>query len=79
LGAFGIRGLGILVCVLRVLLGFDSVLLTLGMVILAVRFGSGTMGLCRRFVMFGRLIVCLFYFDLSCWPENFGKLQKRPQ
>ncbi len=31
-----------LICVLRVLLGFDSVLLTLGMVILAVRLGSGT-------------------------------------
>jgi len=68
-----------LICVLRVLLGFDSVLLTLGMVILAVRLGSGTMGLCRRFVMFRRLIVCVFHFDFSCSPENTGSLQKRPQ
>jgi len=68
-----------LICVLRVLLGFDSVLLTLGMVILAVRLGSGTMGLCRRFVMFRRFIVCLFHFNFSCWPEYFGNLQKRPQ
>jgi hypothetical protein len=75
LGAFGVRRLGILVCVLRVLLGFASVLLTLGMIILAVRVGSGTMGLCRRFVMFRRLIVCVFHFDFSCWPENFGSLQ----
>jgi hypothetical protein len=64
-----------LVCVLRVLLGFGSVLLTLGMVILGVRLGGGTMGLCRRFVMFRRLIVCVFHFDFSCWPENFGILQ----
>jgi hypothetical protein len=75
LGAFGIRRLRILVCVLRVLLGFGSVLLTLGMVILGVRLGGGTMGLCRRFVMFRRLIVCVFHFDFSCWPENFGSLQ----
>jgi len=54
-----------LVCVLRVLLGFASVLLTLGMVILGVRLGSGTMGLRRRFVMFRRLIVCVFHLDFS--------------
>ena len=64
-----------LIRVLRVLLSLGSVLFALGMVILAVRLGGGTMGLCRRFVMFRRLIVCVFHFDFSCWPENFGSLQ----
>ena len=46
-----------LVCILRVLLGLGCVFLALGMVILAVRFGSSTMGLRRGFVMFRRLVV----------------------
>jgi hypothetical protein len=68
-----------LVCVLRVLLGLGRVLLAFGMVILAVKVGSGAMGLCRGFVMFRRSVVCVLHFDFSCWPENFGGLQKRPQ
>ncbi len=68
-----------LVCILRVLLGLGRVLLTLAMLVLAVRVGSGTMGLCRGFVMFCRLVVRVFHVDFSYWPENFGGPQKRPQ
>ena len=48
LAAFSIRGFGMLACVLRVLLGLDRVLLTLGVVVLAVRLGSGAMGTSPR-------------------------------
>jgi hypothetical protein len=68
-----------LVCVLRVLLGLGGVLLALGMVILAMKIGSSTMGLRRGFVMFRRLVVCVFHFEFSCWPENFGGQQEPPQ
>ncbi len=54
-----------LVCILRVLLGLGRVLLTLAMLVLAVRVGSGTMGLCRGFVMFCRLVVRVFHVDFS--------------
>jgi len=63
LGAFGIRRLGMLVCVLGVLLGLSRVLLTLAMIILAVRVGSGAVGLCRGLVMFRRLVVRVFHFE----------------
>src|SRR5271170_6454990 len=53
------------VCVLRMLLGLGGVLLALGMVILAMRIGSSTMGLRCGFVMFRRLVVCVFHFDFS--------------
>jgi hypothetical protein len=65
LGAFGIRGFGMIIRVLRVLLGLGGVLLALGMVILAMRIGSSTMGLRCGFVMFRRLVVCVFHFDFS--------------
>jgi hypothetical protein len=79
LGALRLRRLGMLVCVLRVLLGLVRVLLPLGVVILPVRLGSGTMGLRRGFVMLCRLVVGVFHFDFSCWPTNFGWPHKRPQ
>jgi hypothetical protein len=39
-------------------------LLALGMVVLAMRLGRGTMGLCRRLVMFRRLVVRVFHNNL---------------
>jgi hypothetical protein len=79
LGAFRIRRLGMLVCVLRVLLGLGCVFFALGMVILAVRLGRCTVGLCSRFVMFRRFVVFIFHVDVSCWPTSFGYPQRRPQ
>jgi hypothetical protein len=79
LAALGMRRLGVLICVLRVLLGLGRVLLALGVVILAVSIGRGTMGLCRGFVMFRCLVVRVFHFDFSCWPKNLGGLHKPPQ
>jgi hypothetical protein len=61
LSTFAVRRLGMLACVLRVLLGLGGVLLALGMVVLAVRFGNGTMGLCCGFVRFRRLVVRVFH------------------
>jgi hypothetical protein len=60
--AFGIRRLGMLICILRVLLGLGRVLLALDIVIPAEVFSSGPMGFCRGFVMFRRLVVCVFHF-----------------
>jgi hypothetical protein len=65
LAAFSIRGFGMLVCALRVLLGLGRVLLTLGVVVLAVRLGSGAMGLRRRLVMFRRFVVFVFHLVFS--------------
>jgi hypothetical protein len=64
LGAFGIRRLGLLVGALRVLLGLGRILLAFDMVVLAMRLGGDTMGLCRRFVMFRRLVVRVFHLIL---------------
>ena len=61
-----------IVCILRVLLGLGSVLFALGMIILAVSFCGCAMGLCSGFVMFRRLVVCIFHFVFSCWPTNCG-------
>jgi hypothetical protein len=66
LGAFAVRRLGMLVCVLGMLLGLGRVLLTLGVVISAMVFGSGPMRLRRSFVMLGRLIVCVFHVASFC-------------
>ena len=60
-----------LVCILRVLLGLVRVLFALGVVILAVRIGSGTMGLRRGFVMLRRLVVGFFHSDFSCLADKF--------
>jgi hypothetical protein len=66
LGAFGIRGFGMIIRVLRVLLGLGGVLFALGMVILAVRIGRCTMGLCSRFVMLRCRHVLVFHVKFSC-------------
>lgn len=58
-----------LTCVLRVLLGLGSVLLTLGVVVPAVRIGGGAMGLRRGLVMFRRFVVLVFHVVFSCGPE----------
>jgi hypothetical protein len=71
LGAFRIRRLGMLVCVLRVLLSLGRVLLALGMVVLAVSVGGGTMRLCRGLVMFRSLIVCVFHVEFLILAETF--------
>ena len=68
-----------LLCILRVLLGLGRVLFTFGMIILAVGVRSGTMRLCSGLMMFRRLVVCVFHVDFSCWPENFGDRQLRPE
>lgn len=47
--------------VLRVLLGLGRVLLTLGVLILAMSLGGCTMGLCSGFVMLRRLVVFVFH------------------
>jgi hypothetical protein len=57
LSAFRIRGLGLLVCALSMLLGLGRVFLAFGMLIPAMRLGGGTMGLCSGLVKFGRLVV----------------------
>jgi hypothetical protein len=54
-----------LIRVLRVLLGLGSVLFALGMVILAMSFSGSTMGVCSGFVMFRRLVMCVFHFIFS--------------
>jgi hypothetical protein len=64
--AFGIRDLGMLTCVLRILLGLGRVLLTLGVVIPAVRLGGGAMGLRCGLVMFRRFVVFVFHVVFSC-------------
>jgi hypothetical protein len=79
LGAFCIRRFGMLIRILRMLLGLGSVLFTFGMVILAVSFGGSPMGLCSGFVMFRRLVVFIFHVDVSCRPTNFGYPQRRLQ
>jgi hypothetical protein len=79
LGALGLRGLGMLVCILRVLLGLVRMLLALGVVVAVVSRGCGAMRLCRGFVMFRCLVVCVFHVEFSCWPKNLGGLQEAPQ
>jgi len=78
LGAFRIRCLGKLACILRVLLGLGRVLFALGMVVLAVSFGGGTMGLRRGLVMFRRLVVCIFHGDFLVLAETFRQPQRAP-
>jgi hypothetical protein len=36
-----------------------------------VRLGSSPMGLCRRFMMFRRLVVSVFHFDFLILAEKF--------
>src|SRR4029077_13287837 len=79
LGALGLRSLGMLVCVLRVVWGLVGWLLALGVVVAAVSRGRGTMRLCRGFVMFGCLVVCVFHIEFSCWPKNLGGVQQAYQ
>jgi hypothetical protein len=50
--------------ILCVLLGLGRMLFALSVIILSMRLGSGTMGLRRGFVMFGRFVVGVFHFDL---------------
>jgi hypothetical protein len=69
LSAFAIRRLGMLVGVLRMLLGLGRVLLARGMIVPAMRLGRGTMRLCCGFVKLRRLVVCVFHFVFSCWPQ----------
>jgi hypothetical protein len=79
LGALGLRGLGMLVGILRVLLGLGRILFALGVVVAAVSRGRGTMRLRRGFVMFRSRVVCVFHVEFSCWPKNIGGLQKALQ
>src|ERR1700759_3483864 len=69
--AFRMRRLGMLVCILGVLLSLVRVLFALGVVILAVRFGSGAMGLRRSFVMFCRLVVGVFHLDFLLLADEY--------
>jgi hypothetical protein len=63
-----------LVCILRVLLGLGRMLFALGVVVAAMSRGRGTMRLRSGFVMFRRLVVCVFHVEFSCWPKNIGGL-----
>jgi hypothetical protein len=58
--------------VLRMLLGLAGMFLALGVIVLAVRIGGGTMGLCCGLVMFRRFVVCVFHVISRCWPNNIG-------
>jgi hypothetical protein len=58
--AFGMRLVGMLMSGLRMLLGARRVFLSLGVVALAVMFGSGAMGLGSGFVVFRSLVVFVF-------------------
>ena len=77
--ALRVRRFGMLVCILRVLLGLGSVLFALGMVVPAVSLGGRTMRLCSGFVMFRSLVVRVLHFCFSCWPTNCGYPQRQPQ
>lgn len=79
LGALGLRRLGMLAGILRVLLGLGRIFLALGVVVTAVSRGRGTMRLCCGFVMFRCLVVCVFHVEFSCWPKNLGGPQKARQ
>jgi hypothetical protein len=68
-----------LVCVLRMLLGLGGVFLAFGMVVLAVRIGCSTMGLCCGLVMFCRLIMCVFHSRFLMLADEFRRLQERLQ
>src|SRR5271170_150717 len=74
LSAFRVRCLGMFVCVLRVLLSLCCVLFALGMIVLPMRISGCAMRLCCGFMLFRRLVVCVFHFGYSCWPENLGGL-----
>jgi hypothetical protein len=56
-----VRGLRVIACVLRMLLGLRRMFLALCMVILAVRISGSAMRLRCRFVMLGRLVVRVFH------------------
>jgi len=77
--AFAGRCFGMIVCILRVLLGLGSVLFALGMIILAVSFCGCAMGLCSGFVMFRRLVVCIFHFVFLMLADELRQFQMRPQ
>ena len=77
--AFGVRRFGMLICILCVLLGLGSVLFALGMIILAVSFCGCAMGLCSGFVMFRRLVVCIFHFVFLMLADELRQFQMRPQ
>jgi hypothetical protein len=55
--------------VLRMLLGLGGMFLALGVIVLAVRIGGGTMGLRCGLVMFRRFVVCLFHLISRCWSR----------
>ena len=79
LSALGLRRLGMLAGILRVLLGLVGMLLALGVVVAAVSRGRGTMRLRRGFMMFRCCVVCVFHVEFSCWPKDLGGLQGAPQ
>jgi hypothetical protein len=58
--------------VLRMLLGLGGMFLALGVIVLAVRIGGGTMGLRCGLVMFRRFVVCVFHLISRRWPKNIG-------
>ena len=73
--------LTMLVCSLRVLFGAARVLLALGVVALAVVFGSGTMCLGSVFVVFGSLVVFVLGHGIlvgcQLQPAQTRRIRKR--
>jgi hypothetical protein len=69
-GALAVRELGVLMRGLRKLVSFRGVLVALHVVIFAVLFGRGAMGLRCTLMVLCRPGMCHLHFDSSCWAAN---------
>ena len=64
--------LGLIIGILRMLLGLGGIFLALGVVVFVVSVGCGAMRLRCGLVLLGRLVVRVFHVAFSCWPKNIG-------
>jgi hypothetical protein len=69
-GALAVRGLGVFVRGLGMLLSFRGVLMTLHVIVLAVLFGRGAVGLRGTLMVFCRQGMRHLHFDSFCWPAS---------
>jgi hypothetical protein len=69
--ALFVRGLRLIACILRKLLGLRRMFLAFGMVILSVRVGGCAMRLCCGFVLFRRLVVFVLHGLFSLLAEEY--------
>ena len=68
--ALAVRGLGVLVRGLGMLLGFRGVLIALHVIVPAVLFGGGAMGLRGTLMAFCCQGMRHLHFDSFCWPAR---------